>query len=173
MDQIQRTSHQDSHISGHNRSKSFRGRYFLTLSSQDSVLHNKQLMVRSCIPAVWCLGKLDIFSLDVKRIILMKVRETFEQEKQSLSFNGRSLYAIKRRAKRLGCCYPCGRFTCNSVIRENDKPCRDLQLLTSEQERRVLLCKEPLSKTKEIWSETDYIKWDQRNALEKIGRAHV
>ena len=58
-------------------------------------------MVRSCILAVWCLGKLDIFSLDVKRIILMKVREAFEQEKQSLPFNGRSLYAIKRRAKGL------------------------------------------------------------------------
>ena len=25
--------------------------------------------------------------------------------------------------------------------------------------------KEPLSKTKEIWSETGYIKWDQRNAV--------
>ena len=44
-------------------------------------------MVRSCIPAVWCLRKLDIFPLDVKRIILMKVREAFEQEKQSLPFN--------------------------------------------------------------------------------------
>ena len=124
-------------------------------------------MVRSCIPAVWCLRKLDIFPLDVKRIILMKIREAFEQEKHSQPFNGRSLYAIKRRAKRLGCCYRCGRFTCNSVRRENDKPCRGLQLPTSGQERRVLLCKEPLSKTKEIWSETGYIKWDQRDALEK------
>ena len=124
-------------------------------------------MVRSCIPAVWGLGKLDIFPLNVKHIILMKVREAFEQKKQSLPFNGRSLYAIKCRAKRLGCCYRCGRFTCNSVRRENDKPCRGLQLLTSGQERRVLLCKEPLSKTKEIWSETGYIKWDQRDALEK------
>ena len=56
-------------------------------------------MVRSCIPAVWCLGKLDIFPLDVKRIILMKVIEAFEHEKQSLPFNDRSLYAIKCRAK--------------------------------------------------------------------------
>ena len=124
-------------------------------------------MVRSCIPVVWDLGKLDIFSLDVKRIILMKVREAFEKEKQSLPFNGRSLYAIKRRAKRLGCCYRCGRFTCNSVRRENSKPCRGLQLSTLGQERRVQLCKEPLSKTKEIWSEMGYIKWDQRVALEK------
>ena len=124
-------------------------------------------MVCSCIPTVWSLGKLDIFPLDVKRIILMKVRETFEQEKQSLSFNGRSLYAIKRRAKRLGCCYRCGRFTCNSVRRENGKSCRGLQLSTSGQERWVQLCKEPLSRTKEIWSETGYIKWDQRDALEK------
>ena len=124
-------------------------------------------MVRSCIPAVWCLRKLDIFPLDVKRIILMKIREAFEQEKHSQPFNGRSLYAIKRRAKRLGCCYRCGRFTCNSVRRENGKPCRGLQLSTSGQERRVLLCKEPLSKSKEIWSEMGYIKWDQRDALEK------
>ena len=124
-------------------------------------------MVRSCIPVVWGLGKLDIFPLDVKRIILMKVREAFEKEKQSQPFLGRSLYAIKRRAKRLGCCYRCGRFTCNSVRRENGKPCRGLQLSTSGQERRVLLCKEPLSRTKEIWSETGYIKWDQRDALEK------
>ena len=124
-------------------------------------------MVRSCIPAVWCLGKLDIFPLDVKRIILMKIREAFEQKKHSQPFNGRSLYAIKRRAKRLGCCYRCGRFTCNSVRRENGKLCRGLQLSTSGQERRVLRCKEPLSKTKEIWSETGYIKWDQRDALEK------
>ena len=97
----------------------------------------------------------------------MKVREAFEREKQSLPFNGRSLYAIKRRAKRLGCCYRCGRFTCNSVRRENGKPCRGLQLPTSGQERRVQFCKEPLSKTKEIWSETGYIKWDQKDALEK------
>ena len=124
-------------------------------------------MVRSCIQEVWALGKLDIFPLDVKRIILMKIREAFEREKQSLPFNGRSLYAIKRRAKRLGCCYRCGRFTCNSVRRENGKPCRGLQLPTSGQERRVLLCKEPLSKTEEIWSETGYIKWDQKDALEK------
>ena len=130
-------------------------------------VYKKQLMVPSCIPVVWGLEKLDIFPLDVKRIILMKVRETFEQKKQSLSFNGISLYAIKHRAKRLGCCYRCGRFTYNSVRRENGKPCRGLQLPTSGQERRVLLCKEPLSKTKEIWSETGYIKWDQRNALKK------
>ena len=64
-------------------------------------------MVRSCIPAVWGLEKLDIFPLNVKRIILMKVRETFEQKKQSLPFNGRGLYAIKCRVKRLGCCYLC------------------------------------------------------------------
>ena len=38
-------------------------------------------MARLCIPTVWGLKKLDIFSLDVKRIILMKVREAFEQEK--------------------------------------------------------------------------------------------
>ena len=124
-------------------------------------------MIRSCIPAVWGLGKLDIFSLDVKRIILMKVTETFEHEKQSLPFNGRSLYAIKRRTKRLGCCYRCGRFNCNSVRRENDKSCRGLQLSTSGKEHQVQLCKKPLSKTKEIWSETGYIKWDQRDALEK------
>ena len=124
-------------------------------------------MVRSYISAIWGLEKLDIFSLDVKHIILMKVREAFEQKKQSLPFNGRSLYAIKRRVKRLSCCYRCGRFTCNSVRRENDKPCRGLQLPTSGQERRVLLCKELLSKTKEIWSETGYIKWDQKDALEK------
>ena len=55
-------------------------------------------MVRSCTLAVWGLEKFDIFPLDVKHIILMKVREAFEQEKQSLSFNGSSLYAIKRRA---------------------------------------------------------------------------
>ena len=42
-----------------------------------------------------------------------------------------------------------------------------LQLSTPGQERRVQLCKEPLSRTKEIWSETGYIKWDQRDALEK------
>ena len=86
-------------------------------------------MVRSCIPTVLGLEKLDIFSLDVKRIMLMKVKEAFEQEmkdKESLSFNGSSFYAIKCRAKRIGCCYRCGRFTCNSVRRENDKPCRSL-----------------------------------------------
>ena len=107
-------------------------------------------MVRSCIPAVWGLGKLDIFSLDVKRIILMKVKETFEQkmkDKESLSFNGSSFYVIKRKTKRIGCCYRCGRFPYNSVRRENGKPCRGLQLSTPGQERRVQLCKEPLSRT--------------------------
>ena len=110
---------------------------FFNLSSQNSVLHKKQLMVRSCIPAVWGLKKLDIFPLDVKRIILIKVREAFEQEKQSLPFNGRNLYVIKRKAKKLDCCYRCGRFTCNSVRRENGKPCRGLQLSIPGQERRV------------------------------------
>ena len=37
-------------------------------------------MVHSCIPAVWGLGKLDIFPLDVKRIILMKVREALNRK---------------------------------------------------------------------------------------------
>ena len=72
------------------------------------------------------LGQLNIFSLDVKRIILMKVKEAFEQEmkdKESLPFNGSSLYAIIRRAKRIGCCYRCERFTYNSVRRENGKHC--------------------------------------------------
>ena len=79
-------------------------------------------MVRSCVPAVWGLGQLDIFSLDVKRIILMKIKEAFKQEmkdKESLSFNGSSLYAIKLRSKRIDCCYRYGRFTCNTVRREN------------------------------------------------------
>ena len=53
-------------------------------------------MIRSCIPAVWGLSKLDIFPLDVKRIILMKVREAFEQKKQSLLFNGRSFMPFDR-----------------------------------------------------------------------------
>ena len=39
-------------------------------------------MVQSCIPTIWGLGKLDIFPLDVKRIILMKVKEAFEQERR-------------------------------------------------------------------------------------------
>ena len=65
---------------------------------------------------------------------------------------------FKRRAKRIGCYYRCGKLTCNSVRRENGKLFRGLQLSSSGQERRVQLCKEPLSRTKEIWSETDYIK---------------
>ena len=110
--------------------------------------------------------------LDVKVIILMKVKEAFEQEmkeKQSLPFNGSSLYAIKHRAKRVGCCYRYGRFTCNTVRRENGRPCRGLQLSTSAQERQVQLSREPLSRTKEIWSETGYIRCDKKEALERQG----
>ena len=128
-------------------------------------------MVRSCVQAIWGVRNLDL-PLDIKFVIAAKVREAFEQDmkdKQSLPFNGSSLYAIKRRAKRIGCCYRCGRFTCNSVKRENGKPCRGLQLSSSGQERRVQLYREPLIRTKEIWFETGYIKWDQREALEKQG----
>ena len=120
-------------------------------------------MVRSCVQAIWCVKQLDL-PLEIKLIILMKIREAFEQEmkdKQSLPFNGSSLYAIKRRAKRIGCCYRCGRFTCNSVRRENGKLCRGMQLSTSGQERRVQLCRELLSRTKDIWSETGYLRLNQ------------
>ena len=36
-------------------------------------------MVRSCVQAIWCVKQLNL-PLDVKVIILMKVREAFEQE---------------------------------------------------------------------------------------------
>ena len=128
-------------------------------------------MVHSCVQAIWCVKQLDL-PLEIKLIILIKIREAFEQEmkdKQSLPFNGSSLYAIKRRAKRIGCCYRCGRFTCNSVRRENGKLCRGMQLSTSGQERRVHLCRELLSRTKDIWSETGYLRLDQRHALDRQG----
>ena len=128
-------------------------------------------MVRSCVQAIWCVKQLDL-PLEIKLIILMKIREAFEQEmkdKQSLPFNGSSLYAIKRRAKRIGCCYRCGKFTCNSVRRESGKLCRGMQLSTSGQERRVQLCREPLSRTRDIWSETGYLRLDQGHALDRQG----
>ena len=126
-------------------------------------------MVRSCVQAIWCVKQLDL-PLEIKLIILMKIREAFKQEmkfKQSLPFNGSSLYAIKRRAKRISCCYRCGKFTCNSVRRESGKLCNGLQLSSAGQDRRVQLCRELLSKTKKIWSEMGYLKWDQRDALKR------
>ena len=78
-------------------------------------------MVRSCVQAIWCVKQLDL-PLEIKLIILMKIREAFEQEmkdKQSLPFNGSSLYAIKRRAKRIGCCYRCGRCKGLNFIKHN------------------------------------------------------
>ena len=128
-------------------------------------------MVRSCVQAIWCVKQLDL-PLEIKLIILMKIREAFEEEmkdKQSLSFNGSSLYAIKRRAKRIGCCCRCEKFTCNSIRKESEKLYNGLQLSSAGQDRRVQLCRELLSNTKEIWSETGYLKWDQRDAIKRQG----
>ena len=85
-------------------------------------------MVYSFRQCEWFVSNLDVPS-DIKFIILMKTRKAFEQEmkdKQSTLFDGKSLCAIKRRAKRIGCCYRCARLNCNSVIRENGKKCNGL-----------------------------------------------
>ena len=89
----------------------------------------------------------------------MKIRKAFEQKmkvKQLMSFNGTSLYAMKRRAKRICCCYYCARLNCNSVYRENGKRCNGLFVPSIERLQRRPLVREPMSKTKEIWFETGY-----------------
>ena len=80
-------------------------------------------MAFSSHKCVWFVSNLDVPS-DIKFIITMKIRKAFEQKmkvKQSLSFDGTSLYAMKRRAHRIGCCYLCARLSCYSILRENRK----------------------------------------------------
>ena len=82
------------------------------------------------------------FPEDVRWIIEAKVRlagEIHESFVRSMSGMGRSSYSKKRRAKRMGVCHKCARWTC-------DKRCRSKGMISVNREDKIRFIKDGLSK---------------------------
>ena len=79
---------------------------------------------------------------DVRWIIEAKVRlsgEFLKSFEKRLPGMGRSSYSKKRRAKRMGVCYKCARWTC-------DKRCRSRGMVSVNREDKIRFIKDGLSK---------------------------
>jgi hypothetical protein len=79
---------------------------------------------------------------DIRWIIEAKVRLVGESSNSFVSHmpgTGRSSYAKRRRAKRLGVCYKCARWTCNTR-------CKNIGMASINREDKIQFIKDGLSK---------------------------
>ena len=79
---------------------------------------------------------------DIRWVIEARVRLTGELSDSFISYMpglGKSTYAKKRRAKQLGVCYKCARWTCNTR-------CRSLGMVSDNREDKIQFIKDGLSK---------------------------